>query len=231
MIEATVSAREAFGQALLDLGRRDPRVVVLSADLDDSVKTTAFARGLPDQYFQIGIAEQNMISIAAGLATTGKIPFAVTFAAIVATRALDQINISVAYSRLNVKVVGAYLGVLSGKTGATHQAIADIAVMRALPNMVVLCPGDEWETRAAVDACAEYDGPVYMRVEREKVAPFAVHQEPFQIGKGILQRPGSDVTLVGCGIGAAWALAAAEILAAAGDRRPGDLAAHDQAAG
>jgi transketolase len=202
--------------ALAELGGRNPDVVVLSSDLDESVRVHYFHERFPERFIQAGIAEQNMVSMAAGLANAGKIPFACTFAAIVSTRALDQVNVSVAYSNLNVKIVGAYLGVLSGKTGATHQALADLAIMRGLPGMTVLSPCDAEEVAAAVEAAAEHVGPLYMRIERDPIAALPRHQTSFEIGKGLVQRDGDDVALIGTGAGVAWALSGAELLAGRG---------------
>ncbi len=163
-----VAFREIFGKSLVELGKKNKNIVVLDADLASSTKTTYFAEEFPDRFFQCGISEQNMIGVAAGLASCGKIPFVASFAVFVTKRPADQISISIAYPKLNVKIIGAYTGLFNGKTGATHMAGEDIAIMRAIPSIVVIDPADVIELSQAVEVIADYYGPVYMRETRDE---------------------------------------------------------------
>lgn len=204
--------RLAFGETLVALGREHPNVFVLDADLNTSTRTDLFAAEFPRRFIQCGIAEQNMFGISAGLSTTGIIPFPCTFAAFAARRACDQVAISIAYPRLNVKIAGAYPGLPTGKAGATHQAIEDLAVMRALPNMVVVDPGDNLELEQVMRAAVDYDGPVYFRVTRPAVPAIFDGSYRFEFGRAARLAEGSDVTLIGTGFMTAKCLEAAKLL-------------------
>ena len=166
-----VATRDAYGSALLELGGRNEKVVVLDADLSGSTKTAKFAKAFPDRFFNMGIAEQDMISTAGGLSLTGKIPFASTFAVFETGRAWDQIRQTICYSELNVKLVATHAGITVGEDGASHQALEDIALMRVIPNMTVIVPSDGFETKQVIDTIADYNHPVYVRLGRSKVPP------------------------------------------------------------
>ncbi len=209
-----IATRDAYGQTLLELGRENPKVVALDADLSGSTKTALFAKEFPERFFNVGIAEANMVGIAAGLAAGGMIPFASTFAVFAAGRAFEQIRQSMAYPKLNVKVVATHGGITVGEDGGSHQSVEDLAIMRALPNMVVLCPADGPESAAAVRAAAAYRGPVYIRLGRSKVPTVFTDGCDFVIGRGATLREGSDVTFVTTGLMTAQAIMAAGILAA-----------------
>ena len=208
--------RSGFGAGLLEAGKADPRVVALTADLKGSLKMDAFADAFPDRFIQCGIAEANMVGVAAGLAVTGKIPFAGSFAEFITGRVYDQIRQEVAYGRTNVKLASSHAGITLGEDGATHQTMEDIALMRALPCMAVIVPCDYNQTRAATIAAAKYDGPVYLRFGRPAVPNFTPADEPFEIGKAYVLNEGKDVTLVAAGHMVWEALKAAEILEAEG---------------
>ena len=212
------ATRAAYGKALAELAEREPNLVVLDADLSGSTMSKDFAAVCPDRFFDMGIAEANMVGVAAGLAACGKKPFVNSFAMFAAGRAWEQVRNSVAYPRLNVKVVGSHGGLSVGEDGATHQCIEDLAIMRAIPGMTVLCPCDAHEMRAAVEALLAYEGPAYLRLGRLAVET-VTDQVPgysFAIGKGALLRPGTDVTVVAVGMMVQMALAAAEQLAGEG---------------
>ncbi len=211
-----IAMREAFGQALVELGRRNPDVVVLDADLAPATKTIYFAQAFPDRFIQVGIAEQNMVGIAAGLATLGFIPFTSTFACFATKRDTDQIRIMVAQPRLNVKITGAYGGILAGKTGKTHQSVQDLAIMRSMPNMTVVAPGDATEAAQAIEAIAEYEGPVYLRLARDPSPAICPVGYRFTLGRSVVLRQGTDITLIGTGVESARVMAAADLLAAEG---------------
>ncbi len=213
---AMMAQRDAFGAALVELGARDERIVVLDADLASSTKASMFQDVYPDRFFQVGIAEQNMVGIAAGLAQMGFVPFVSTFAAFAAKRVTDQLRICAAQPRLGVKIAGAYAGLLAGKTGKTHQAVMDAAVMRAMPNMTVVCPGDGPEAGKAVMAAAAYPGPVYLRLTRDPVPNVFGDDHEFVIGRAYTVRDGVDVTIVTTGIMLGRSLEAADLLAAEG---------------
>lgn len=208
--------REAFGRMLVELGRENPNIFVLDADLNTSTRTDQFLDEFPRRFIQCGIAEQNMFGLAAGLATTGIIPFPTTFAAFAARRACDQVAISIAYPRLNVKIPGCYPGLPTGKAGATHQSIEDLAVMRALPNMLVVDPGDNAELRQVMRAAVAHDGPVYFRVTRPAVPDITPEDYRFQWGRALNLRPGADVALIGTGFMTYYCLEAAKCLAQEG---------------
>ena len=213
---ANIATRDAYGQALAELGATNDKVVVLDADLSKSTKTNDFKKLFPERFFNIGIAEQNLMGTAAGFAATGKIPFASSFAVFAVGRAYDQIRNSIAYPRLNVKIAATHAGLTVGEDGGSHQMLEDIALMRAVPNMTVIVPADGVETRQAVLAAAAYDGPVYIRLGRPKVPVLFGEVYEFEIGKGVVLRDGSDVTLVATGIMVSKAVEAAETLAAEG---------------
>ncbi len=213
---ALVAMRDAFGAALVEVGRQDPRVVAVDADLASSGKVDQFAAAFPERFFQMGIAEQNMTGVAAGLAAMGLIPFTNSFAVFATLRVADQIRVSIAQPRLPVKIAGAYSGLLAGKTGKTHQAIEDIAVMRALPNMTVVAPGDGVEVRKAMQAIVAYDGPVYLRLTRDPSPVVFDDAYEFRLGRAALVREGRDVTVITTGIMLGRAVEAADVLAAEG---------------
>ncbi len=191
--------RSGFGEGLLEAGKRNPNAVALCADLIGSLKMDDFKAAFPERFFQIGIAEANMIGMAAGLATAGKIPFTGTFANFSTARVLDQIRQSVAYSKKNVKICASHAGLTLGEDGATHQTMEDISMMKNLPNMVVINPCDFNQTKAATLAILEYEGPVYLRFGRPKVPNFTPADQKFEIGKALLLNEGKDVTIVATG--------------------------------
>lgn len=209
----TLEMRDAFGNALVQLGHEYPNMVVLDADLHTSSKAGYFKKAYPDRFYQIGIAEQNLFGIAAGLALTGFVPFPSTFAVFATRRALDQVAISIAYPGLNVKIPGSYVGLPTSRAGASHNCIEDIAVMRALPNMRVVDPGDNADLLAVMRAAMEFHGPVYFRVTRYTLPDLFDSNHTFEWGKGVVVRPGSDVTLFGTGMMTGYAVEAARILA------------------
>jgi len=208
--------RSGFGAGLLELGRTNPNVVALCADLTGSLKMDAFAAEFPERFYQVGIAEANMMSMAAGMTVGGKIPFTGTFANFSTGRVYDQIRQSIAYSGKNVKICASHAGLTLGEDGATHQILEDVGMMRMLPGMVVINPCDFNQTKAATLAIADYDGPVYLRFGRPKVPNFIPADLPFEIGKALTLRSGSDVTLLATGHLVWPALQAAEKLAAEG---------------
>ncbi len=206
------ATRDAYGTTLLELGAENPSVVVLDADLSGSTKTGLFAKKYPERFFNMGIAEANMVGTAAGLAAAGKIPFVSTFAIFAAGRAWEQIRQSVAYPKANVKIVPTHGGVTVGEDGASHQSVEDIAIMRAIPNMTVIVPADAVETAAAVRAVADFKGPVYLRLGRNKVPTIFDDSYRFEIGKGTVLAKGNDLTFVTTGLMTAQALIASERL-------------------
>lgn len=208
--------RSGFGAGLLEAGRRDPRVVALAADLKGSLKMNAFAAEFPERFVECGIAEANMVGVAAGLALTGKIPFCGSFAEFITGRVYDQIRQEVAYSGTNVKLASSHAGITLGEDGATHQTMEDLALMRALPGMTVLVPCDYNQTVQATLAAAAFEGPVYLRFGRPAVPNFTDPSEPFEIGKTYVLNEGTDVTLIACGHTVWEALEAAKLLEAKG---------------
>jgi transketolase len=208
--------RSGFGAALLQLGRTNPDVVALCADLIGSLKMDAFVKEFPERFFQAGIAEANMIGVAAGLAIGGKIPFTGTFANFSTARVYDQIRQSVAYSNTNVKICASHAGITLGEDGATHQTMEDIGLMKMLPNLTVINPCDYNQTYAATLAIAAYQGPVYLRFGRPKVPNFTPVDQTFEIGKAILLSPGKDVTIIATGHLVWPALQACKVLAEKG---------------
>lgn len=208
--------RDVFGDTLVELCKADGRVVVLDGDLANSTKADKVSAAAPESFYMLGIAEQNLIGVAAGMATAGFIPWVSSFAAFLATRDLDQVRVVVAQPRLNVKLAAHYSGVLTGYTGKTHQVVNDIAIMRSLPNMTVIVPCDESEAHAAIRAATAYDGPVYMRLLRDPVESVTPPDERFEIGPARVLREGSDAGIVATGGQTVRALQAAELLAAGG---------------
>lgn len=206
------ATRDAYGQALVALGEQREDLVVLDADLSASTKTALFKKAFPDRFFNMGIAEQNLMGTAAGLAAGGKLPFASTFAVFATGRAYDQIRNSICVPELNVKIAATHAGLTVGEDGASHQMLEDIGLMRGLPGMTVIVPADGHEARKAVEVAAEHQGPVYIRLGRAKVPFVSDEDSPFQIGKGSVLRQGVDVTIIACGIMVAKAMEAAELL-------------------
>lgn len=207
-----VATRDAYGSALLELGRRNEKVVVLDADLSGSTKTAKFAKAFPARFFNMGIAEQDMIGTAGGLSLTGKIPFASTFAVFETGRAWEQIRQTLCYAGLNVKLVATHAGITVGEDGASHQALEDIALMRVIPDMTVIVPSDGFETKQVIDAVADYIHPVYVRLGRSKVPPVMPADYQFSIGKAYTFNIGRDVTIIATGIMVSKALQARELL-------------------
>ncbi len=212
-----IATRESYGNALKELGEEFPDLVVLDADLAAATKTGTFRKAYPDRHIDCGIAECNMMGVAAGLSLVGKIPFVSSFAMFAAGRAFEQVRNSIGYPHLNVKIGATHAGITVGEDGASHQCNEDIALMRTIPGMVVMCPADDVEAKAAVRAALEHEGPVYIRFGRAAVP--VINDRPdykFEIGKGAVLREGSDVTVVATGICVDSALGAAELLAAEG---------------
>lgn len=206
------ATRDAYGEALVELGKTNPKIVVLDADLSQSTKTVGFAREFPDRFIQVGIAEQDLIGTAAGLALAGKIPFASTFAVFAAGRAYDQIRNTVAYAGLDVKIAATHAGVTVGEDGGSHQMLEDVALMRAIPGMTVIVPADGIEAAAAVKAVAEYTGPVYLRMGRGAWPLIFDEAYEFRMGKATLIEDGDAATIIACGIMVSQALEAAKLL-------------------
>ena len=213
----TIATRDSYGAALVELGKEHEDLVVLDADLAAATKTGVFKKAFPERHFDCGIAECNMIGVAAGMAASGLVPFASSFAMFAAGRAFEQVRNSVGYPHLNVKIGATHGGISVGEDGASHQCCEDFALMRSIPGMVVLCPADDVEAKAAVKAAYEHEGPVYLRFGRLAVPVF--HGEAtyeFEIGKGEVLREGSDLAIIATGLETAEALKAAETLAAEG---------------
>lgn len=213
-----VATRDSYGSALVKLGRVNPNVVVLDADLSKSTKTGAFAKEFPERFFQMGIAEADMTSTAAGMATCGKIPFISSFAVFSTGRAFDQVRNSIGYSHLNVKIAATHAGITVGEDGGSHQSIEDIALMRAIPGMTVIAPADGNDAEAAVYAAAEIDGPVYLRFGRAPMPVIFPPGRKFVVGKADRLREGNDATIIANGVMVPEALAAAETLAGSGQQ-------------
>ncbi|NFA59172.1 transketolase family protein [Clostridium sporogenes] len=212
-----IATREAYGKTLAKLAEENSEVVVLDADLSKSTKTADFKKVCPERFINVGIAEGNMMGIAAGLATCGKIPFASTFAMFATGRAFEQIRNSICYPNLNVKVCATHAGVTVGEDGASHQSVEDISLMRSIPNMTVICPSDAVETESAIRAVADYNGPCYVRLGRSGVSVINDNAEyKFEIGKGIKLREGKEATIIATGIMVDAALEAYNILAEEG---------------
>ena len=211
-----IATRESYGNALAELGREHSDVIVFDADLSGATKTSVFKKAFPDRHFNCGIAEGNMITVAAGAATMGLVPFASTFAMFAAGRAFEQVRNSIGYPHLNVKIGATHGGISVGEDGASHQCCEDFALMRSIPGMVVMCPADDVEARAAVKAAYAYKGPVYLRFGRLAVPVFHGEDMKFEIGKGEVLRDGTDVAIIATGLMSYEALQAAELLAAKG---------------
>ena len=212
-----IATRDTYGNTLVEIGQEHPELVVLDADLAGATKTGTFKKSFPDRHIDCGIAEGNMMGIAAGLASCGKVPFASSFAMFAAGRAYEQVRNSIAHANLNVKVAATHAGISVGEDGATHQCIEDLALMRVIPNMVVLNPADDVEARAAIWAAFTYQGPVYIRLGRLAVPVIYDKEEyQFEMGKGVLLREGTDLTIIATGLEVYESLMAAEQLAADG---------------
>ena len=212
-----IGTRESYGRTLAELGAENPNLVVLDADLAGSTKTAVFGKAFPERHINCGIAEGNMMSVAAGLATCGKTVFASSFAMFASGRAYEQIRNSIGYPHLNVKIGASHAGISVGEDGATHQCNEDFAIMRSIPGMVVICPSDDVEACAAVRAAAEYDGPVYLRLGRLAVPVFNDPENyKFEMGKGVVMKEGTDVSIFATGLEVNEALDAAKLLEADG---------------
>ena len=211
-----IATRDAYGDALVSLGKKRNDVVVLDADLSGSTKTSKFAKAFPDRFFNIGIAEQDMMGTAAGLAIGGKLPFVSTFAVFATGRAWEQVRQSICYPNLSVKIVASHAGVTVGEDGGSHQSVEDIAVMRVIPHMTVIVPADGPETVQAIEAVAEHKGPCYVRVGRNKVPTLYGPDYKFKIGKAHVFNEGKDAAIIAAGIMVAEALKARELLKAEG---------------
>ncbi len=212
-----IATRDSYGNALAELGKEADNLVVLDADLAAATKTGVFQKAFPDRHIDCGIAESNMMGIAAGIASTGKVPFVSTFAMFAAGRAFEQVRNSIGYPHLNVKIGATHAGISVGEDGASHQCNEDIALMRVIPGMTIINPSDDVEAKAAVKAAYAYEGPVYLRFGRLAVPVINDHADyKFEIGKGVTLRDGSDMTLIATGLCVSGALEAAEKLAADG---------------
>ncbi len=214
--EGMVTPRDIYGKTLVELGQENKRIVVLDADLHNSTRSVFFANRFPERFFEVGIAEQNMVGTAAGLALTGLIPFVNSFASFLTGRAYDQIRVAVAYQNLNVKLCGSSAGLSDAWDGATHQSIEDISLMRSLPNMTIVVPADAVETREATREIARHTGPVYLRLYRTEISSVFSPAYQFRIGEAVSLREGRDVTIFACGIMVKMALDAAVELAQQG---------------
>ena len=208
-----LATREAYGKALVELGRENKDIVVLDADLSKSTKTADFAKENKDRFINVGIAEQNLMGISAGLASYGKIPFASTFAVFASGRAFEIVRNSICYPNLNVKIAATHAGITVGEDGGSHQSIEDIAIMSSLPNMTVIVPADEEETRQVIKKAVEFNGPIYIRLGRLAAKDIFDSSYDFEIGKGRVLREGKDITLIGTGMTTSIILEAANELA------------------
>ena len=211
-LEKRIATRQSYGEELAKLGEENKNIVVLDADLSTATKTEIFAKQFPDRFVNVGIAEQNLMGIAAGLSTFGKVPFASTFAVFAAGRAYEQIRNSIAYPKLNVKIVATHAGITVGEDGATHQMLEDIGLMRGLPNMTVMCTSDDIQTKWAVREISKFDGPVYLRLCRLATPIIYDVDTKFEIGKGVQIGDGTDATIFATGVTVSEALKAQEIL-------------------
>ena len=210
--EKKIATRQSYGEELADLGKENKDIVVLDADLSSATKTGIFAKEFAERFINVGIAEQNLMGVAAGLSTFGKIPFASTFAVFAAGRAYEQIRNSIAYPNLNVKIVATHAGVTVGEDGATHQMLEDLSLMRGLPNMTVMCTSDDTQTRWAVREIAKIQGPVYLRLCRMATPVIYEKADKFEIGKGVQIGDGTDATIIATGVTVSEALKAQEVL-------------------
>lgn len=211
--DVKIATRQSFGEALKMLGEKNEDVVVLDADLSGATKTGIFAKAFPDRFFDMGIAEQDMVSTAAGLATCGKIPYAASFAVFATGRSYDQIRSSVCYPNLNVKICGTHAGLTVGEDGATHQMLEDLSLMRGLPNMTVICPSDDTQTKWAVEEASKINGPVYLRFSRAATPVIYEENTKFEIGKAVQFGEGKIATVFATGAVVSEALKAKELLA------------------
>lgn len=211
-----IATREAYGKALAKLAEMNDKVVVLDADLSKSTKTADFKKVCPERFFNMGIAEQNLMGAAAGMALGGKIPFASTFAMFAAGRAFEIIRNSICYPKVNVKVCATHAGITVGEDGASHQSVEDVSLMRSIPNMTVIVPADGVETEKVIFEAAKYDGPMYVRLGRSAVPDIFLEDYKFEIGKGNILKEGKDVAIIACGVMVNEAMIAAEELKAAG---------------
>ena len=211
-MENKKATRQSYGEALLELGKENNNIVVLDADLSNATKTKLFAKEFPERFFDMGIAEQDMMSTAAGMATCGKIPYTSTFAMFAAGRAYDQIRNSICYPNLNVKICATHSGITVGEDGATHQMIEDISLMRTIPNIIVMSTSDDIQTKWAVKEISKIDGPVYLRLARVEVPQIYENEEKFHIGKGVQFGEGTDGTIFATGVTVSEALKAQEEL-------------------
>lgn len=206
------ATRDGFGEALLELGRENKNIVVLSGDLEDSTRAEYFKKEFPERFFNLGIAEQDVIGTAAGMSMDGLVPFACSFAVFLTNRAYDMLRLTVCYNNRNVKIIGTHAGLTVGPDGATVQCLEDFAIMRVLPNMTVLCPVDALEAKKATRAIAETAGPIYMRLSRPPFPTITKETDSFEIGRANVLRDGRDVTVIACGFMVSEALRAAELL-------------------
>jgi transketolase len=211
-----ISTRDAFGEELVDMGKEKENIVVLSADLAKTTRTSWFAKAFPKRFFNVGIAEQNMMGIAAGLSTTGFIPVVSTVAIFAVGRAYDQVRNTIAHSGFNVKIAATHGGISMGKDGSSHQAIEDMALMRVIPDMTVIVPADAPETKKALRAAIEYKGPVYIRLGRPEIPIITDEKSPFILGKADILRKGNDLSIIACGMMVPQSLKAASVLASQG---------------
>ncbi|WP_343345830.1 transketolase family protein [Terrisporobacter petrolearius] len=207
-----IATREAYGKALVKLGKINDDVVVLDADLSKSTKTNDFLKAYPNRFFNMGIAEQNLVGAACGFAAAGKIPFASTFAMFATGRAFEVIRNSVCYPKLNVKICATHAGITVGEDGGSHQSVEDISLMRSIPNMTVVVPADGVEAEKMIFAAAEFNGPMYVRLGRSAVPTIFEEDYNFEIGKGVVLRDGNDATIIACGIMVNEAIIAADML-------------------
>jgi len=211
-LDKKIATRQSYGEKLAELGKKNTNIVVLDADLSTATKTEIFAKEFPNRFFEMGIAEQNMLGTAAGLATCGKIPYASTFAVFAAGRAYDQIRNSICYPNLNVKICATHAGITVGEDGATHQMIEDISLMRTLPNMTVISTSDDIQTKWAVEEISKIEGPVYLRLCRMSTPVIYENQDKFEIGKAVQIGEGTDATIFATGVTVSEAIKAAEQL-------------------
>ena len=211
-LDKKIATRQSYGEALVELGKENKDIVVLDADLSKTTKTDIFAKQFPNRFFNVGMAEQNLMGVAAGMATTGLIPYASSFAVFACGRAYDQVRNSIAYPKLNVKICATHAGVTAGEDGATHQMIEDISMMRTLPNMIVMCTSDDIQTKWAVKEISKKEGPVYLRLARLATPVIYDENQKFELGIGIQFGEGKDATVIATGVVVAEALKAKEKL-------------------
>lgn len=211
-INRKIATRASYGEALAELGSENENVVVLDADLSGATKTSVFAKKFPDRFFDVGIAEQDLMGTATGMATFGKIPYVSTFAVFAAGRAYDQVRNTIAHTNSNVKICATHAGITVGEDGATHQMLEDIGMMKAIPNMTVICPSDDTQTKWIIKEISKIDGPVYVRLSRLATPVIYEEDNQFEIGKGVQIGNGTDATIIATGVTVAEAIKAQEIL-------------------